>query len=246
MHFFHAMASCPECPPDSCPVCRPLAYIPEERLLISRWARGQSVWAHIERGDSALLARIPSVLAHLYQLEVRPEVVMTPQTLLDEVLKKCKKGCQPWPAAAGTVQPLMAALQEALAPLDPPPPALVHGDLHTNNCLWNGRHMTLIDLDTFRYTDPAYDAGYFLAMLHRKCLHRPALMARAPEMLATFRAAFLRAVPAASARNIAFYYALTLARLIYKDLGYLHVPEDWPRVVEPSAHFAISALQTDV
>jgi len=106
--------------------------------------------------------------------------------------------------------------------------------------------MTLIDLDTFRYTDPAYDAGYFLAMLHRKVLHRPALMARAPEMLATFRAAFLRAVPAASARNIAFYYALTLARLIYKDLGYLHVREDWPRIVEPSAHYAMSALQTGV
>jgi aminoglycoside phosphotransferase (APT) family kinase protein len=171
---------------------------------------------------------------------------MTSQTLLDDVLKKCKKVCKRWPAAAGTVQPLMAALQEALSLLDPAPPALVHGDLHTNNCLWNGRHMTLIDLDCFRYTDPAYDAGYFLAMLQRKVLHRPALMARAPEMLATFRAAFVRAVPAASARNIAFYYALTLARLIYKDLGSLHVPAEWPRIVEPSAHYAMSALQTGV
>jgi hypothetical protein len=106
--------------------------------------------------------------------------------------------------------------------------------------------MTLIDLDSFRYTDPAYDAGRFLGMLHRKCLHRPALMARAPQMLATFRAAFLSAVPAVSARNIAFYYALTLARLIYEDLGHLHVPADWPRVVEPSAHYAMAALQTGV
>ena len=141
---------------------------------------------------------------------------------------------------------LTAALQEALPLLDPAPAALVHGDMKPEHCMWNGRHVNLIDLDSFRYTDPAYDAGRFLSKLHWQCHHHPALMARAPEMLATFRAAFLRAVPAASARNIAFYYALTLARLIYKDLGYLHVREDWPRIVEPSAHYAMSALQTGV
>jgi hypothetical protein len=106
--------------------------------------------------------------------------------------------------------------------------------------------VTLIDLDSFRYTDPAYDAGRFLGILHRKCLHRPALMARAPEMLATFHAAFLRAVPAVSARNIAFYYALTLARLIYEDLGHLHVPAEWPRIAATYVHYAMSALQAGV
>jgi hypothetical protein len=71
-------------------------------------------------------------------------------------------------------------------------------------------------------------------------------MAHAPQMLATFRTAFLHAVPVASARNIAFYYALTLARQIYKDLGNLHVPADWRGIVEPYAHYAMSALQTGV
>jgi hypothetical protein len=72
MRAFHAMATCPECPPDTCPVSRPLAYLPQERLLISRWAHGQTVWAHLERGDSGVLARIPSVLTHLYRAEARP------------------------------------------------------------------------------------------------------------------------------------------------------------------------------
>jgi Phosphotransferase enzyme family len=246
MPVFHSMATCPECPQGACPVSRPLAYIPQERLLISRWAHGQTVWAHIERGDSDVLARIPSVLAQLYQAEVLPEVATTAQTLLDKVVRKCGKVCRRWPVAADPLKPLMAALQEALPLLDPTPPALIHGDLHPRNCLWNGRHVTLIDLDSFRYTDPAYDAGRFLGILHRKCLHRPVLMAHVPEMLATFRAAFLRAVPAVSARNIAFYYALTFARLIYKDLGYPHVPADWPRIVEPYARYAMSALQTGI
>jgi aminoglycoside phosphotransferase (APT) family kinase protein len=140
----------------------------------------------------------------------------------------------------------MAALQEALPRLDPTPPALVHGDLKPEHCFWNGRHMTLIDLDSFRCTDPAYDAGRFLGILHWQCLRHPALMARVPQMLVTFRAAFLRAVPAASARNIAFYYALTLARKIYKDLRHLHVPAEWPRIVEPYAQYAMSALQAGV
>jgi aminoglycoside phosphotransferase (APT) family kinase protein len=246
MRVFHAMAPCPECPPDTCPVSRPLAYLPQERMLISRWVHGQTVWAHLERGDTALLARIPSVLAHLYQSQVIPEAATTAQTHLDKVLTKCEKVCKGWPAAAGTLQPLMAALQEALPLLDPTPPALIHGDLHPRNCLWNGRHVTLIDLDSFRYTDPAYDAGYFLEILHRRCLRHPALMARVPQMLTTFRAAFLSAVPAVSARNIAFYYALTFARKIYRALYYLQVPADWPELVATYAHYAMSALQTDV
>jgi hypothetical protein len=72
MHVFHALATCRMCPPDTCPVSRPLAYIPEEGLLISRWVHGQSVWAHIVHGDTDVLARIPSVLAHLYQSQVIP------------------------------------------------------------------------------------------------------------------------------------------------------------------------------
>jgi aminoglycoside phosphotransferase (APT) family kinase protein len=247
MRVFHAMANCPHCPPDTCPVSRPLAYIPQERLLISRWAHGQTVWAHIERGCSDLLTRIPSVLAHLYQqAEVLPEAATTAQALLDEVFKKCRKVCKRWPAAAPTVQPLMAALQKALPLLDPSPPALVHGDLNADHCFWNGRHMTLIDLDNFRYTDPAYDAGRFLAMMQRQCLPHPALMARAPELLATFRDAYLTTVPTVSTRNIAFYYALTFARKIYVDLVELHVPADWPRVVATYAHYAMAALQTGV
>jgi aminoglycoside phosphotransferase (APT) family kinase protein len=193
-----------------------------------------------------LLARIPSVLAQLYQAEALPEAATTAQAHLDKILTKCEKVCKGWPAAAGTVQPLMAALQEALPLLDPTPPALVHGDLKPEHCLWNGRHVTLIDLDSFCYTDPAYDAGNFLARLHRPCLPHPALMARVREMLATFRAAFLSAVPAVSARNIAFYYALTFAHKIYPDLIHLHVPAEWPKVVEPYAHYAMFALQTGV
>ncbi|HKO25667.1 MAG TPA: phosphotransferase [Chloroflexota bacterium] len=247
MDVFHTMAPCPECPPDTCPVSRPLAYLPQERVLISRWTRGQSVEAHLERGDTTLHARVPSVLAQFYQAEVRPKAARTAQTLLDKkVLRYREKALKRWPGATDPLKPLMAALQETLPLLDPTPPAVIHGNLKPEHCFWNGRHMTLIDLDGFRYTDPAYDAGRFLSKLHWQCLHHPALMARAPEMLATFRAAFLRAVPAASARNIAFYYALTFARLIYEDLGSLHVPADWPRIVEPYAQYAMSALQTGV
>jgi hypothetical protein len=83
-------------------------------------------------------------------------------------------------------------------------------------------------------------------MLQRRCLRHPARMARLPEMLATFRGAYLTAVPAVSTRNIAFYYALSLARKIYVDLGHLHVPAEWPRVVPSYADYAMSALQTGV
>jgi hypothetical protein len=243
MHVFHAMVICPECPPDTCPVSRPLAYIPQERVLISRWVHGRTVWALIKRGYSDVLARFPSVLTHLYKSEVRSKVATTPQTIVDDVLWRCATVCQRRPAAAETVQPLMAALQEALPLLDPTPPTLVHGDLKPEHCLWNVRHVTLIDLDSVCYTDPAYDAGRFLGILHWQCLHHPALMPYVPQMLATFRAAFLTVAPAVSARNIAFYYALTFARKIYKDLVFPQMPADWLRVVQSYAHYAMSALR---
>jgi aminoglycoside phosphotransferase (APT) family kinase protein len=140
----------------------------------------------------------------------------------------------------------MAALQEALPLLDPTPAALVHGDLKPEHCLWNGRHLTLIDLDSFCYTDPAYDAGRLLARVHRQCLPHPALMPRVRQILATFRAAFLSAVPTVSARNVSFYYALQFAREICRDLCFLQVPADWRGVIASYAHYAMSALQTDV
>jgi aminoglycoside phosphotransferase (APT) family kinase protein len=246
MHAFHALATCPACPPDTCPVSRPLAYVAHERVLISRWVHGPTVWARITHGYSDVLARVPAVLTHLYRAEVRPEAATSARTLLDEALTRGEKVCTRWPAAAGTVQPLMAALQEGLLLLDPTPPALVHGDLKPEHCLWNGRHVTLIDLDSFCYTDPAYDAGRLLARLHRQCLHHPALMPRVRQMLATFRTAFLSAVPTVSARNVSFYYALQFAREICRDLGSVQVPANWPRVIASYAHHARSALRTDV
>jgi hypothetical protein len=64
-------------------------------------------------------------------------------------------------------------------------------------------------------------------------------------MLATCRTAFLSALPAVSARNIAFYYALHFAREICRNLRSLQVPADWPRVIASYAPCALSALQTD-
>jgi hypothetical protein len=124
MHAFHTMATCRACPPDTCPVSRPLAYVPQERLLISRWTPGPTVWAHVERGDTAVLARIPSVLTHLYRAPVRPEATTSAWTLLDEALRRCALVCTRWPAATATVHPLMAALQEGLPFLDPTPQLL--------------------------------------------------------------------------------------------------------------------------
>jgi hypothetical protein len=184
-------------------------------------------------------------LAHLYHAEVRPEAATSAQTLLEEALTRCETVCHRRPAAARLVHPLLAALQERLPLLDPAAPALVHGDLKPEHCLWNGRHVSLIDLDSFCYTDPAYDAGRLLARLHRQCLHHRALRPRARQILATFRTAFLSATPTVSARNIAFYYALQFAREICRALCSPQLPADWPRIVASYAHCALSAVQAD-
>ena len=98
----------------------------------------------------------------------------------------------------------------------------------------------LIDLDMFGYTDPAYDAGHFLAQLERRCLCHPALLAHADEWVACFRDAYLAVMPQVSPCNVAFYRGLTLVWKIYNVCR--RQPAEWRRLVPQFALRARAAL----
>src|SRR5439155_1220677 len=82
--------------------------------------------------------------------------------------------------------------------------------------LWTGDRLVLLDLDMFGYTDPAYDAGHFLAQLARRCLWDRTLPAHADQWLACFRDAYLAAMRRVSPRNVAFYESVTFVGKFYE------------------------------
>ena len=222
-------------------LCLAMAYIPHERLLIFPWVEGVFLSEIVDERKPALLQEVARIAANLHRSAVVPEPPTTAQMFVEETRARCERLRRRWPSAAPFTGPLMDALQEALTLLDPAESAPVHGDMASGQFLWTGERLVLLDLDMFGYTDPAYDAGHFLAQLERRCLLDPPLQAFAPQWLASFRDSYLAEMPKVSARNVTFYRGLTLVRKIYTLCR--KQAAEWPQLVPPLALHARAALQ---
>jgi tRNA A-37 threonylcarbamoyl transferase component Bud32 len=222
-------------------LCLASCYIPSEHLLVFPWVEGQFLSEIVDERKPELLRQAARLAADLHRLPIVPEELTTAQMLFDETRARSDRLRFRWPRTAPIIEPLMAALQEMLPLLDPAEPAPVHGDMAARQFLWTGDKLVLLDLDMFGYTDPAYDAGHFLAQLERRGLVDPTVQARAPRWLASFREAYFAAMPQVSPRNVSFYRGLTLIRKIYTICR--RQPADWPRLVPQFADHARAALE---
>lgn len=210
------------------PVILPLGYARDERLLITPWVHGISFADALRAGQSDViedaLAHAPRALAALHASRIAPEAPTTAQNMVQATVERWQRHYHPRriPEAREVVAPLTDLLQATLPHLPPSsPPTLVHGDPAPGNFLLDGE-WRLLDLDSYGYADPAYDAGYFLARLEHECLLLPAFRDRTQEVVARMHRACLDAMPKASASNMAFYYGMTLIRKVLSQ--YLHTP----------------------
>jgi tRNA A-37 threonylcarbamoyl transferase component Bud32 len=222
-------------------LCLPSRYIPRERMLIFPWVDGQFLNDTAGGRKPELLRRAARLAAALHRLAIVPEKPTTAQMIVDETRARCDRLRKRWPETGPIIEPLMATLEKAFNFLDPADPAPVHGDLAGGQFVWTGDRLVLLDLDLFGYTDPAYDAGHFLAQLERRCLFDATLPAQAREWLACFRDAYREAMPEVSPRNLSFYRGLTLVRKIYTICRGERA--EWPRLVPQLAVRARAALE---
>ena len=211
----HAQALALRLRPDPDGPCLPTRYISSERSLVFPWVDGTFLSEIVDDRKLELLRRAARLAANLHRLPVVPEPPTTAQMFVAEAEGRCDRLRRRWPETAALIDPLVVAIQDAAALLDPAEPAPVHGDLAAGQFLWTGDRLVLLDLDMFGYADPAYDTGHFLAQLERRCLWDRTLPAHADDWLACFRDAYLSAMPQVSPRNVSFYQGLTLVRKIY-------------------------------
>ena len=195
--------------------CLPTRYVSSARALVFPWVDGAFLSEIVDDRKPELLRRAARLAATLHRLPVVPEPVTTAQMFVAETQGRCDRLRHRWPETAAIIEPLLAAIQDAATLLDPAEPAPVHGDLAAGQFLWTGDRLVLLDLDMFGYTDPAYDAGHFLAQLERRSLWDRTLPAHADDWVACFRDAYVSAMPQVSPRNVSFYQGLTLVRKIY-------------------------------
>jgi len=233
----YALKACGQMAPDG--LCLPIRYVAQEHLLVFPWVEGRCL-ADIG-DDGALFRRAACLTASLHRLPLVPEPPTTPEQLIAHVGARCEWLRRRRPEAAPVMEPLVPALTDAVTALDPAQPTAVHGDLWAGQFLWTGERLVLLDLDAFGYTDAAYDVGHFLAQLERGGLVDPARAARADRLRATFLDAYRSSMPAVSARNVAFYRALTLARKIHTVCR--TDPVGWPRLAVALARRARAALE---
>jgi tRNA A-37 threonylcarbamoyl transferase component Bud32 len=237
----HAQAMAEHYPPDRDGLCLPSRYIPQEHMLVFPWVHGQFLSDVVGPRRPDLLRQAARVAARLHRLGLVPEKPTTAPMIVEEVRARCDRLRSRWPDTWPLVEPLIAMLEEGVNFLDPADPAPVHGDLAPGQFVWDGSRLVLLDLDLFGYTDPAFDAGHFLAQLERRYLSDATPPAQYREWLACFRDAYLASMPNASPRNVSFYQALTMVRKIY-TLRRKRAPE-WPRLVPQLAVRARAALE---
>jgi hypothetical protein len=150
-------------PPSRHTVVRPVAYLPERRVLLQEKAPGVQFLEVIRsRSSDALAFAGPAAqwLAALHRLPVKAPDPPSPQAAIlryDHELRELL------PDRAAEIRQAAEALLESVsaAPAETVP---CHGDFHPMNIFLDetGR-VTAIDLDTFRRAERAADAGYLLA-----------------------------------------------------------------------------------
>ena len=237
----HAQSLAAYNPPDGDGLCLPMTYLPHERTLVFPWVNGMFLSEIVDERKVDLLRRAACIAAKLHRSPLAPEKPTTPQMLVQEASERSARLRDRWPATASIIEPLVDALKEAVFALDPAAPAPIHGDMAAGQFLWTGERLVLLDLDMFGYTDPAYDAGHFLAQLERRCLLDLTVRAHARLWFSAFHGAYLAAMPNVSARNVSFYRGLTLIRKIYTLCR--RQPVDGPALAPQLAARARAALQ---
>jgi tRNA A-37 threonylcarbamoyl transferase component Bud32 len=224
--------------------CLPIRYLPHHRVLVFPWLDGLPLSKIVDERKPELLRRAATLAADLHRLPVASEKPTTAQMIVDDARVRYDRLRVRWPETKPVVEPVMAALGDAVAGLDPAEPAPVHGDLAAGQFLWTGDRLVLLDLDMFGSADPASDAGHFLGQLERRCLSDTTLPAHAARWIDCFREPYLAAMPQVSPRNVSFYHGLTLVRKIY-TICRREAP-DAPRLVPLLAAEARAALETVV
>ena len=237
----HAQALAAHHRPNGGRVCLPSLYLPHERALVFPWVDGPFLSKIVDDRKPELLRQAAGLAAELHRLPIVPEQLTTAETPVAETRVRCDRLRRRWPEMTAVVAPLLPAIEEAVTALDPAEPAPVHGDMAAGQFVWTGDSLVLLDLDMFGYTDPAYDAGHFLAQLERRCVTDPTLPPHAARWVSCFRETYLAAMPQVSPRNVSFYQGLTLVNKMY-TLCRKQTP-DWPRLVPRLAARARAALE---
>ncbi|MEW5989593.1 MAG: phosphotransferase, partial [Chloroflexota bacterium] len=204
-------------------VPRPLAYVPEMRMLVQEQAAGATLNQLVEDpGLPKLVRRSAEGLAKLHNTPAPAPAgfPLDAYTLASERVNLDRFTADlatMRPADAAAVARLRDALQ-AWATQLPDPPALtpVHRDFYYSQVLFDEARLTLIDFDLLALGDPALDVANFTAHLYFLGLDRLGHLDALAKEAELFQAVYGRYRPldATFTQRLHFYQTATFFRLL--------------------------------
>jgi hypothetical protein len=213
-------------------VPRPVAYLPAERMLVTREmaeARKLNRLLRPARKDPAArevllghVARAGEGLGFL-QRSAGPRLpTLTPRDLLDDFRRTTARVGRVEPELAKRLGDALTALEHAAADLPEERLVPTHGAFRIDQLLPCRGKLGVLDLDTLCLSGESADAGNFLAYLDAFAGRRP----RLEGVLAECRNTFEDACGAPSRRWLAWYRAASLVKVGFR--AFLRLAPGWP------------------
>jgi hypothetical protein len=214
----------------------PVAYLPGERMLVTReMAEGRKLNRLLRpaRKDPAArelllghMARAGEGLRFL-QRSVDPRLpTLTPRDLLDDFRRTTARVGRVEPELAKRLGDALTALEQAAAGLSEERLVPSHGAFRIDQLLPCGENLGVLDLDTLCLSGESADAGNFLAYLDAFAARRP----RLEGVLTECRSTFEDACGAPSRRWLAWYRAASLVKVGFR--AFLRLAPGWPATSE--------------
>lgn len=193
-------------------VATPIGYVPDVRMAVFAWARGEGVDSYSQMSPEKLTGAVDALAAlHGVYLDDLPVF-----TIEDEcrVLNK-------WHGLLGRLLPDVATRTEKLrqelmdisATISPTRICTIHRDFYEAQLVSTRRTTTILDLDTLALGDPCLDLGNFLAHLFLQLLRNSDSGASFADLRDTVIERYKEHFGHLHARALEFYLASSLFRL---------------------------------
>lgn len=211
-------------------VPRPVGYLTDLRMALFGWARGEeSGDGWVSLCDRAVLAADALAALHAESIEG-----------LDDF--SCADECaviRRWHEALGrvddrlfeTTQPLLDALLRGAESMRMDDACTVHRDFYERQLIYDGKTMTILDLDTLARGEPCIDVGNLLAHLFLGALRAERSVREYPPVARLVLRRYVAQRGPVDRRTLAFYLASALFRLgavhVLRTTTSAHAPSLW-------------------
>lgn len=202
-------------PPSRYTVAEPIAFLPDDHLLIQEKAPGQSIYQSLSQPQIEDAYHSACWLRRLWDVKVEAEVDdFNCKDIEDRMVALSAQIEDRRPLLLG--RRVMEALSKA-----PTEWVLSHGDFHPMNIFVSKDRITVIDIDTFALRDKETDAGYFVAQTANMAFQQTGSFSSTAE----FRSAFLEECGPLDMDRVSAYAACALLKSLHFDFCILRLQD---------------------